>query len=56
MIMRVRFCLSYDLLNEILSPSNISMKIYIVVTDIVMMLLVPADSVMQRVVITLFMA
>ena len=33
----------------------ISMKIYIVVTDVVMTFLVPAEIVMQRVVIALFM-
>ena len=56
MIMSVRFCLSYDLLNVILSPSKfISMKICIVVIDDVKKLLLPADSVTKRVVITLFM-
>ena len=52
MITSVRFCLSYDLLNAIsrLQSLFISMKICIVLTDVVMTLLVPA------VVITLFLA
>ena len=56
MITSVRFCLSYDLLIAILSPTKLvySMKICCVVTDVVMTLLVPAESVMKRVVITLF--
>ena len=49
MIKSERLCLSYDLLYAILSPSkfvyNISIKICIVVMDVVMMLLVPAYSV-----------
>ena len=46
MIMGVRFCLSYDLLNVILLPSKfISMKNCIIFTDVVM-LLVPTESVM----------
>ena len=52
MITSLRFCLSYDRLNVILSPSKfISMKICIVVKDVVMRLLVPAESVMYPVVI-----
>ena len=54
MITNVRFCLSYELLNEILSLQSLFIwmkifiwtKIYIVVTDIAMTLLVPAKSVM----------
>ena len=48
MIMSVRFCLSYDLLNVIyrLKRLFISMKICIVVTDMVMTLLILAESVM----------
>ena len=44
--MSVRFCLSYDILNVIFSPSKffISMKICIVVTDTVMMILDPPES------------
>ena len=50
-------CLSYDLLNVILSTSKL---VYfndnnIVVTDVVLTLIVPTKSVMYRVVITLFM-
>ena len=49
MIASVRFCLSYDLLNAILSPSkfvDFNKKKCIVVTDVIMALLVPAKSVM----------
>ena len=47
MITSVRFCLSYDLLDAVLSLKIvfISMEMCIVVTDVVMMLLVPAESV-----------
>ena len=47
--MSVRFCLSCDLLNVILSSSKFvffSMKICIVVADVVMQLHVPTKSVM----------
>ena len=60
--MNVRFCLSYDPLNTILSPSKIvseydqeipqsqslfySMKICIAKKNVIMMLLVPAESLM----------
>ena len=48
MITSVRFCLSYDLINVILSPLKFIYfnEIYIVVTDVVMMLLFPTESVM----------
>ena len=59
MIKSVRFRLSYDRLIKcnfiVFKVYFISMKICIVVTDIVVTLLVPADSVMWRVVITLYM-
>ena len=54
----VIFCLSYDLSKELsiaFKVDNISTKKCIVVTDVVMTLLVPAESVNTRVVITLFM-
>ena len=49
MITSVRFCLSYDLLKcdfYLVQSLFISMKFFSVVTDIVMMLLVPAESIM----------
>ena len=48
MIMSVRFCLSNKLLNAILFPSKFVYfnEICIVVTDVIMTLLVPVDSVM----------
>ena len=48
MITHVSSCLSYDLLNAILSPSKLVYfnEICIVVTDIAMTLIVPAKSVM----------
>ena len=57
MITSVGFCLSYDILNAILPPSKFFffIQMFIVVTDVVTTLLVPAKSVMKRVVITLFM-
>ena len=49
MITSVRFCLPYELLNAILPPLKcllISMKICIGVTDVVMTLHVPTESVL----------
>ena len=48
MITSVRFCLLYDILNAILSPSMFVYftKSCIVVTDVVTTLLVPTESVM----------
>ena len=56
MITSVRFCLSYDLLNAFyrLKCVFISMKICVVVTDVVMTLFFPTESVILRVVITLY--
>ena len=56
MITSVRFCLSYDRLNATLRPSKfvISVKNCIVVTDVVVMLVAHAESVMYGVVITLY--
>ena len=53
----VIFCLSNDLSKELFiafKVDNISTKKCIVVTNVVMALLVPAESVNTRVVITLF--
>ena len=47
MITSILFCLSYDLLNAVLSPEkSVSMKICIAVIDVVMTFLAPTESVM----------
>ena len=57
MTMSVIFCLSYDLSKELFiafKVDNIIHRKCIVVMDVVMKLLVPAESVNTRVIITLF--
>ena len=58
MITSVRLCLLFGIEMRFYRFSSllIAMKVCIIVTDVVMMLLVPAKNVMSRVIIALFMA
>ena len=57
MIRNVRFCLSFDLLNEFLSrPKCVNFnENFLIVTGVIMALLVSAKSFMYGVIITKFM-